>query len=70
MPEATYLAWLDLRPLGLGDHPAVTLVKRARVALSDGPAFGSVGAGQARVNFATSPEILREAVTRIARSLE
>ncbi|GAB3071784.1 aminotransferase class I/II-fold pyridoxal phosphate-dependent enzyme [Intrasporangium mesophilum] len=70
MPEATYLAWLDLRPLGLGDHPGTELVERAGVALSDGPMYGSGGAGHARLNYATSPEILREAVTRIARSLE
>ena len=70
MPEATYLAWLDLRPLGLGDHPGIELEKLARVGLSDGPAYGSGGAGHARLNFATSPEIIREAVARIARCLE
>ncbi len=70
MPQATYLAWLDLRPLGMGDHPATELVERAGVALSDGPMYGAGGAGHARLNYATSPEILREAVTRIARSLE
>ncbi|WP_076258881.1 MalY/PatB family protein [Intrasporangium flavum] len=69
VPEATYLAWLDLRGLGLGDRPATRLVDIARVALSDGPAFGSVGAGHARLNFATSPEILTEAIDRIAGSL-
>jgi|SRR6478735_3981018 len=69
VPEATYLAWLDLRGLGLGDRPATRLVDMARVALSDGPTFGSVGAGHARVNFATSPEILTEAINRIARSV-
>ena len=70
VPEATFLAWLDLRPLGLGDRPATALVERAGVALSDGPIFGSGGAGFARLNFATSPEVLREAIARIARSLD
>ncbi|WP_323101601.1 MalY/PatB family protein [Intrasporangium sp. YIM S08009] len=69
VPEATYLAWLDLRGLGLGDRPATRLVDTARVALSDGPTFGSVGAGHARVNFATSPDILAEAIDRIAGSI-
>jgi cystathionine beta-lyase len=69
VPEATYLAWLDLRGLGLGERPATRLVDTARVALSDGPLFGTPGAGHARVNFATSPEILTEAIDRIARSL-
>ena len=68
-PESTYLAWLDLRPLELGDDPAAELVRRARVALSSGPTFGSGGAGHARLNFGTSPEILREAIGRIAACL-
>ncbi|MEO7447211.1 MAG: aminotransferase class I/II-fold pyridoxal phosphate-dependent enzyme [Humibacillus sp.] len=69
LPEATYLAWLDLRPLGLGERPGAALLERARVAVSDGVTFGGGGAGHVRVNFATSPSILTEAVERIARSL-
>ena len=65
-PQATYLAWLDLRPLGLGDSPGEVLLERARLALSDGPGFGDAGRGFARLNFATSPSILAEAVDRIA----
>ncbi len=37
-----------------------------RVALSDGQTFGAAGAGYVRVNFATSPEVLRDAVARMA----
>ena len=70
VPEATYLAWVDLSGLGLGDDPAGEVLRRARVALSPGPLFGSGGAGHARLNYATSPEILREAVERIAGSLD
>jgi cysteine-S-conjugate beta-lyase len=65
-PEATFLAWLDFAPLGLGPDPAVVLLERARVALHHGPPFGAGGQGRARLNFGTSPEILREAVDRIA----
>lgn len=70
LPEATYLAWLDLRPLGLGDRPGAALLERARVAVSDGVTFGAIGAGHVRLNFATSPQVLTEAVERIARSLD
>lgn len=66
VPDATYLAWLDLRPLGLGDDPAAVLLERARVALSNGPLFGEPGKGFARLNFATSPQRLTEAVHRLA----
>ncbi|MBB2987114.1 MalY/PatB family protein [Terracoccus luteus] len=68
-PEATYLAWLDLRATRLGDEPAAALRERARVALSEGTTFGAGGAGHARLNFATSPEILREALDRITGCL-
>lgn len=67
VPDATYLAWLDLSALGWGDDPAVTALERARVALMGGPAFGAVvGRGHARLNFACSPEVLGEAITRLA----
>ena len=68
-PAGTYLAWLDFRPLGLGDDPAATLLERGRVALSSGPTYGSPGAGWARLNFATSPELLSEGIDRIAAAL-
>jgi cystathionine beta-lyase len=69
VPEATYLAWLDFRDVGLGDDPAAVFRSRGRVALSEGPHFGPRGVGCARLNFATAPEILREAVRRIASCL-
>lgn len=66
IPDAGYLAWIDLSELGWGDAPARRILKGARVALSSGPTFGAEGAGHVRLNFGTSPEILTEAVERIA----
>lgn len=68
-PEATYLAWLDLRALGLGDDPAAELERSARVVLSPGPSFGEAGKGHARLNFATSPAVLAEMLGRIGAVL-
>lgn len=68
-PEGTYLAWLDCRGLGLGDDPAEVFFTRGRVALSGGGPFGTGGAGHVRLNFATSPEVLTEAVRRMAAAL-
>ena len=65
-PQATYLAWLDFRETALGDDPAVVLLERFGVALSSGPKFGSNGAGFARVNVATSEQILDQVIDRIA----
>ncbi|WP_370893250.1 MalY/PatB family protein [Janibacter sp. GXQ6167] len=67
--EATYLAWLDLTAYGLGDDPAAALLDRARVALNPGPSFGPGGEGFVRINTATSPEILTEAIIRISAAL-
>ncbi|HEY5224377.1 MAG TPA: aminotransferase class I/II-fold pyridoxal phosphate-dependent enzyme [Microbacteriaceae bacterium] len=66
-PAASYLAWLDLRALGGGDDPRRHILKNARVALNPGRDFGTQGAGFARLNFACSPEVLTEAIDRIAR---
>ncbi|KQZ25114.1 MalY/PatB family protein [Microbacterium sp. Root553] len=66
IPDAGYLAWIDLTALGWGDNPARRILKEARVALHFGPAFGEEGRGHVRLNFGTSPEILTEAVERIA----
>ena len=65
-PLAGYLAWLDCRGLGLGDDPAEAFLERGRVALSSGPAFGTGGAGFARLNIGTSSALLEEAVGRMA----
>ena len=65
-PQASYLAWLDLSALGWGDDPAQVALEQAKVALSPGPGFGAQGNGFARLNFGCSPEVLAEAVSRLA----
>ncbi|MFN2466602.1 MAG: MalY/PatB family protein [Gaiellaceae bacterium] len=64
--QATYLAWLDCRALGLGDDPAAHFLARGRVALTSGLAFGALGAGFARLNLGTSRALIEEAVDRMA----
>lgn len=69
-PEAGYLAWLDCRALDLGADPALHFRQHGRVGLSSGPAFGHEGHGFARFNFATSAELVEEAVRRMASALQ
>ncbi|MGV9827481.1 MalY/PatB family protein [Gordonia sp. NPDC003429] len=69
-PEASYLAWLDFRETGLGDDPADAILADGRVALHRGPAFGAQGNGFARLNVACSPDVLTEAIERIARVVD
>lgn len=68
-PQASYLAWLDCRALGLGDDPAAVMLERSGVALGNGPAFGPPGRGFVRLNLGCSPEVLTEAVERMARAV-
>src|SRR6185437_333119 len=65
-PQASYLAWLDCRGLGLGDDPAAVLLARGRLAVSSGPTFGAEGRGFVRLNIGTSRGLLEEAVRRLA----
>lgn len=83
-PEATYLAWLDCRKLdlhndppgdGLGattdlSGPARMFLDRARVALTSGHVFGTGGAGFVRINYATNPAIVRDALQRMATAVD
>ncbi|WP_326558132.1 MalY/PatB family protein [Micromonospora sp. NBC_01796] len=69
LPEGTYLAWLDCRALGLPDDPARVFLERGRVALLPGPDFGPGGEGHVRLNLATSPDLLAEAVRRMAAAV-
>jgi cysteine-S-conjugate beta-lyase len=68
-PEASFLAWLDCRALGLGANPAAEFLARGRVALGQGPDFGTQGNGFVRLNMGTSPELIGAAVDRMAASL-
>lgn len=64
-PEATFLAWLDCRELGLGKDPMPFFRDEAGVLLFSGPSFGPEGEGFVRLNFGTSPQILLEMLDRL-----
>ncbi len=70
VPESTYLAWLDFRHAGLGPDPAAVLMERGKVVLSPGPTFGIHGTGFARLNFATSVQIVDTILDRIAETID
>ena len=69
-PQATYLAWLDCTALNLATEPAEMFLTHGRVALGPGVNYGSTGSGHVRLNFATSPAHLTEAVARMAATLQ
>ena len=63
--EATYLAWLDLRSLGLA-HPAAHFEKHG-LGLSNGADFGAPGF--LRLNFGCPRAVLEEGLRRVRRAV-
>jgi cystathionine beta-lyase len=68
-PEASYLAWLDCRALGLEPAPYEFFLERARVGLSQGPRFGAPGDGFVRLNFGTSRALLSQILERMVKAV-
>ena len=66
VPDFSYLAWLDLSGLNLGENPAQVLLEKGKLALNAGITFGPESGNFVRLNFATGEEMLNEAVSRIA----
>ena len=69
IPDNGYLAWLDLESLKLGVDPSKVLLEKGRVAFNPGHTFGAQCSQYIRLNFATSPVIVTEAIERIARTV-
>jgi len=69
MPQqATYLAWLDFRQLGLEVPELAQWLAATGLALSPGHWFGREGAGFARMSIATEPAIVDAAIHRLNQS--
>jgi cystathionine beta-lyase len=66
LPEATYLAWLDCRALGLQSPTAFTFfLEKAKIGFSPGENFEPAATQFVRMNFATSRQILDEILGRM-----
>ena len=66
--EGTYLAWLDVRALGVGsDKLAASLEEVEKVKLNAGDMYGS--SGFLRINLACPSELLEEGLRRIVAGL-
>ena len=69
LPDATYLAWLDCRELGILGSPAEFFREHAGVTVTDGELCGAGYAGFVRFVFAMPRPILEESVLRIAAAV-
>ena len=69
--QATYLAWIDCRELGMD---AVTLQafteKEAKLALTQGYVFGEGGEGFVRINLGCPRSLVQEALQRLKRAVD
>lgn len=68
-PQHSYLAWFDLSALNMGDMPTTVVLEKTNVALNAGHIYGAQWGQFARMNFATSPEIITQAITQMARGI-
>ena len=69
MPQqATYLAWLDFRELGLDVPGLARWLAACGLALSPGHWFGREGAGFARMTIAVDRATIDEAIRRLSQS--
>ena len=65
-PEATYLAWIDLRPLGIDDRALQTvLIEQQKVAIMPGYTYGEEGRGFIRLNAGCPRSKLEQGVHRL-----
>ena len=69
--EATYLAWLDCRGMGLSNHQLRKFfVNEAKLGLSAGLSFGREGSGFMRLNFAVSSDKMSLIIKQLQNALE
>ncbi len=70
IPDCSYLAWLDVSSLNLGEDPAQTLLEKGKVAFNPGIAFGPDSQQFIRLNFGTSRELISEGIDRIVNAIK
>lgn len=69
LPECSYFGWLDLRAHTFSGDISENFISRGKIAIAPGNFYGPTGSGFIRMNFATSREIIADAVDRIIRAL-
>ena len=70
-PEATYLAWVDLRAYETnGEKLEKTIIEKGKVAFDGGTWFGEGGEGFVRINFACPRNLLEEGLDRMVRAIK
>lgn len=70
-PQSTYLAWIDLRPLGLDDRELQkAMIEQQKVAIMPGYTYGEEGNGFIRLNCGCPRVKLEEGVKRLIAAIK
>lgn len=70
-PESTYLAWIDLRPLGIDDNALQkVLIEQQKVAIMPGYTYGEEGKGFVRLNAGCPRVKLEDGVKRLIAAIK
>ncbi|WP_442779043.1 MalY/PatB family protein [Enterobacter cancerogenus] len=70
-PDATYLAWIDLRPLAIDEHALQkVLIEQQKVAIMPGYTYGVEGKGFVRLNAGCSRSKLEQGVQRLINGIQ
>jgi cystathionine beta-lyase len=69
-PQATYLAWIDLRPLGVDDRQLQQeLIETQKVAIMPGYTYGEEGRGFLRLNVGCPRSKVESGVAKLIAGL-
>ena len=69
--QATYLAWIDCRALGMDTTTLEKFVeKEAKLALTQGYVFGEGGEGFVRINLGCPRSVVQEALQRLKKAVD
>lgn len=69
-PEGSFLAWIDCRELGIKPEELDDFfLKKAKVGLASGIAYGKYGEGFERINLGCTRSVLKEGLERIRNAI-
>jgi len=71
IPDATYMAWLDCRKLGMSQEELNKFfIEKAGLGLNSGTQFGPGGEGFMRLNFSCQRSLLEQALVQLKTAIE
>ena len=69
IPQSTYLAWLDLRPLNIDDALQKALIEQEKIAIMPGYTYGEEGRGFVRLNAGCPRSKLEKGVAGLINAI-